>query len=136
MKIRNYEKNITIKSSIIIVLILEILFTINLMNNKIATYQQISTIVLKRNVVTTIISSEDRKLIYNNSKLFLKDKKIKYKIIEDHGIIIERNKKDYYEIVLEFEFDKDYKPNDTIIISLNKKRKRLIEIFKLIWDGD
>lgn len=136
MKVRNYEKTTAIKISIIIGLILEMTFAISLINNKIYTYRQISTIVLKKNLVTTIVSTEDRKLIYKNSKLFYKDKKIKFKVVEDHGIIMEKDNRNYYEIILEFKFDKDYKTNDTLIISLNKEKIKLIEIFKLIWDGD
>lgn len=136
MKIRNYEKNKILKLGIIFIILIEIIFVAYLINNKIYSYNMISTIVQNKNIVTTIVSKEERKILYNNSILFYDDKKIKYKIIEDHGIIMERNNKEYYEILLEFKFDKNYKTNDNLIITLRKDKKKLIEIFKLIWDGD
>lgn len=136
MKIRNYEKTKLLKLGIIFIFILEILFIIYLINKKIYSYNRISTIVQSKNIVVTIVSKEERKILYNNSILFYKDKKIKYKIIKDNGIIMERNNKEYYEILLEFKFDKNYKTNDTLIITLRKNKRKLIEIFKLIWDGD
>lgn len=136
MKIRNYEKIKVLKLGIILIFLLELVFVVYLINNKIYSYKTISTIVQNKNIVTTIVSKEERKILYNNSILFYKDKKIKYKIIEDNGIIMERNNKEYYEILLEFKFDKNYKTNDTLVITLRKNKKKLIEIFKLIWDGD
>lgn len=136
MRLRNYEKIKILKLGIILIFLLELVFIVYLIDNKIYSYKTISTIVQNKNIVTTIVSKEERKILYNNSILFYKDKKIKYKIIEDNGIIMERNNKEYYEILLEFKFDKNYKTNDTLVITLRKNKKKLIEIFKLIWDGD
>ena len=136
MKIRNYEKNKILKLGIIILFILEILFIIYLINNRIYSYNRISTIVQSKNIVATIVSKEERQILYNNTILFYKDKKIRYKIIKDNGIIMERNNKEYYEILLEFKFDKNYKTNDNLVITLRNNKEKLIEIFKLIWDGD
>lgn len=136
MKIRNYEKTKEITIIIILVIIIESFFFTFLINNKIYCYNQMSTVVLKDNVVMLVASKKEKELLYKNAKLFLKDKKVKYRIIEDKGVIITRNNKKYYEVLLEFKFDKKYKTNDTITVSLQEEKIKLIKIFKLIWDGD
>lgn len=136
MKIRNYEKNIGITIIIIITLIIEIILFVYMMKTKIYSYQQLNTIVLKDNIVLSVVTKEERKQLYKNTRLFFKDKKVKYKIIEDKGVVITKDDEKYYEILLSFKFDKRYKSNDTIPVSLHDKKIRTIEIFKLIWDGD
>lgn len=136
MKIRNYEKNVGITFIIIITLIIEIIIFVYMIKDKIYSYQQLNTIVLKDNIVLSVVTKEERKQLYKNTRLFFKDKKVKYKIIEDKGVVITKDDKKYYEILLSFKFDKKYKSNDTIPVSLYDKKIRTIEIFKLIWDGD
>lgn len=136
MKIRNYEKNVGITFIIIITLIIEIIIFVYMIKDKIYSYQQLNTIVLKDNIVLSVVTKEERKQLYKNTRLFFKDKKVKYKIIEDKGVVITKDDKKYYEILLSFKFDKKYKSNDTIPVSLHDKKIRTIEIFKLIWDGD
>lgn len=136
MKIRNYEKTKEITIIIVLVIIIESIFLTFLINNKIYCYEQMTTIVLKDNIVMLVASKKEKELLYKNAKLFLKDKKVKYKIIEDKGVVITRNNKKYYEVLLEFKFDKKYKSNDTITVSLQEEKIKLIKIFKLIWDGD
>lgn len=136
MKIRNYEKTKEITIIIILVFFAELFFLTYLINNKINSYVQMNTIVLKKDVAMLVASKKEKELLYKNAKLFLKDRRVKYKIIEDKGVVITKNNKKYYEVLLEFKFDKKYKSNDTITVSLQEEKIKLIKIFKLIWDGD
>ena len=79
-------------------------------------------------------SKKERKLIYNNSILYYKDRKYKYKLVEDRGKLL---KQGYYELVLEFNFNnKNIKTNDIIELVFVKEKIRLIELFKFMWEGD
>lgn len=136
MKVRNYEKKIPIYILLLILIIIELVFLINLCNKKIYTYEVINSVVIKDNLVLMIISNKQNKLLNKNSYLYLEGKKIKYKIFEDRGFVIKNKKEKYKEILLEFKFDKKYKANDSLLIILKKEKIKLIEIFKIIWEGD
>lgn len=94
-----------------------------------------SGIVLDKDLVILVVDDKERKNIYNNTFLYLNSKKERYKIIEDKGIILKKDKMNYHEILVKINFDKDYKINDTINLSIKTKKIRLIEIFKIIWEG-
>lgn len=136
MKVRNYEKYLTIYFLLIILFLLEILLLIYLYNKKIYTYESLNSVVVKDNLVLLIISDKQYKTLNKNSFLYLDGKKIKYKVFEDRGYVIENKKEKYKEVVLEFKFNKEYKVNDSLRLVLKDKKIRLIEIFKIIWEGD
>ena len=136
MKVRNYEKYLTINFLLIILFLLEILLLIYLYNKKIYTYESLNSVVVKDNLVLLIISDKQYKTLNKNSFLYLDGKKIKYKVFEDRGYVIENKKEKYKDVVLEFKFNKEYKVNDSLRLVLKDKKIRLIEIFKIIWEGD
>ena len=86
--------------------------------------------------MTIIIPNEKRKVLYKNRYLYHNDKKIKYRIIEEKKNLYKNNGKQYHELLIDFRFDKKYKTSDVVTISIKKEKYRLIEMFKLIWDGD
>ena len=133
MKVRNYEKTGIIHFLIVLIITLEILFIIFLITLKENKYLKISSIVVKDNIVLVMVNKEERKLLYNNKKLYYEDQQIKYKILEDKGIVL---KKKYYEILIKFKFPKHKKTNDILELVIKKERIRLIEIFKTIMEGD
>ena len=51
-------------------------------------------------------------------------------------MLFRSNGKQYHELLIDFRFDKKYKTSDVVTISIKKEKYRLIEMFKLIWDGD
>ena len=136
MKVRNYEKKILISIFIILLIILEIIFLIFLYNTKIYNYELLNGVVIKDDLVLLIVSEKENNLLNKNSYLYLNSKKIKYKVFEDRGFVLKRDNEKYKEVILEFKFNKKYKANDSMQIILKKDKKRIIEIFKIIWDGD
>lgn len=135
MKVRNYEKKELVSFFIIVLLASELLLSIMLYTIKVNDYYKIQSIVVKDDLVLLVVSKEERKIIYSNKTLFYDNHKHKYKIVEDRGIVIKRNNKNYYQLLLKFNFSKKI-TNDTLDLVFIKKRMHLIEIFKIIWEGD
>ena len=135
MKIRNYEKKDLITILIIILVILEFISIIFLISNKSYTYKKLTGIVMKDNLVTMILSKEERKFIYSNKTIYLNDKLLKYSIKEDRGVILKKNNKKYYELLINVKFSKNIKANEVLNFSIKDKKKTLIEILKDIWEG-
>ena len=136
MKVRNYEKKILINFLLIFLVLLEIIVFILCFIYKMNVYENISGIVLKDDLVVLIVNNGTKKNIYKTTLLYLNNKKIKYEIVEDRGYILKRNKEEYSEILISFKFDKNYKVNDSLQLMLKKEKIRIIEIFKIIWEGD
>lgn len=136
MKTRKYEKFSLVLFLCLFVLFLEFIFILFLFNNKEYKYDQYMGVVVKDNLMTIIIPKEKRKILYKNRYLYHNDKKIKYKIIEEKKNLYKNNGKQYHELLIDFRFDKKYKTSDVVTISIKKEKYRLIEMFKLIWDGD
>ena len=136
MKVRNYEKKTLIYILLIFLILLEIIIVILFYKNKINIYENIQGVVVKDNLVVLIVNNKTKKIINKNTILYLNNKKIKYEIIEDRGYVLKRNKEKYSEILISFKFDKNYKVNDSLQLMFKKKKIRIIEIFKIIWEGD
>lgn len=136
MKIKKYENFSFVLFICITTFILEFIFIIILCNNKEYKYERINTTVVKDNLVLLVIPLDNKNLLYKNKYLYFKDQKKKYKIVEERKSSIKQGNKKYYEILISFKFDKEYKSSDIMTISIKKEKYRIIEIFKLIWDGD
>ena len=135
MKVRDYEKKDMIIFFMILLLIIEIIVVVILLTVKIEKYQIVSGIVIKDNLALVVVSSDERRIIYSNKILYLNNYKYKYEIIEDRGKVLKRDN-GYYQLVLKFKFNKKYKVNDLLEIVFVKEKMYLIEIFKIIWEGD
>lgn len=136
MKVRNYEKKEGIFFLIGLNILLEFIAILTFTIKKEYNYQILSGIVVKENRIMIICNKEERNLLYKNEKVFIKGKAFKYKIEEDRGIIIKKENKNYYEILLKLKMDSSYKPQDTLELSIKCKKERVIKIIKLIWEGD
>ena len=136
MKTRKYEKFSLVLFLCLFVLFLEFIFILFLFNNNEYKYDQYTGVVVKDNLMTIIIPNEKRKVLYKNRYLYHNDKKIKYRIIEEKKNLYKNNGKQYHELLIDFRFDKKYRTSDVVTISIKKEKYRLIEMFKLIWDGD
>lgn len=134
MKVRNYEKRSCIYILIVITIILELIGVILLIMNKTYEYEKITGLVVKKDLVVLIINKEEKNILYKNAKLFFENKELKYNIVENRGKIL-TNKDKYYEVLINFRFDNKYKANDVLELSLKKEKHRLIEIFKIVWEG-
>ncbi len=135
MKVRNYEKKDMIIFFMILLLIIEIIVVVILLTVKIEKYQIVSGIVIKDNLALVVVSSDERRIIYSNKILYLNNHKYKYEIVEDRGKVLKKDD-GYYQLVLKFKFNKKYKVNDLLEIVFVKEKMYLIEIFKIIWEGD
>ncbi len=136
MKIKKYEKYSLVISMCIIIFIIEVIFTFLLITTKEYKYKKINGVVVKDNLVDIVIPSKEKNIIYKNKYLYLNDKKIKFKIVEEKKNVYKHNKEKYHELLVSYKFDKKYKTSDILSISIKKEKYRLIEIFKLIWEGD
>lgn len=135
MKIKNYEKKSFIMFLTFILIILEISFVVFLIIYKDYKYAKLNGIVVKDNLVILIVNETERKTVYSNSHFLLNSKKIKYEIIEDRGKTIKKDGEDYNELLVKIKFDKNYKVNDIISLTIRTEKKRLIEMFTTIWGG-
>ena len=136
MKNKNYEKTTLIKIIIIIFALLIIIFLTFTINHKIFTYKTINGIVIKKNTLLIVISKKQQEIIDKNTYMYLNNKKTKYNILEVRKDSIKKGKDKYNEIIINCKFDKSYKTNDVINLQLKDKKIRIIEMFKLIWEGD
>ncbi|MBQ3297653.1 MAG: hypothetical protein IJG97_02485 [Bacilli bacterium] len=134
MKTRNYERKDLIIFLIILLLGFELISIIVLLTIKTNKYFKISGIVIKDNLIFVIVNKDERKIIYSDKVLYFNNKRYKYNIVEDRGIVMKKNNENYYQLVLEFKL-KNMKANDVVEIVFTKERMRLIEIFKIIWEG-
>ena len=136
MKVKKYERFTLMLFICILVFTFEVIFVIYLISTKEYKYDKINGVVVKNNLIDIIISKEQRDIMYKNNYLYMNEKKIKYKIEEERKNVYKHNGKKYYELLISYRFDKKYKSSGIISISIKRKKYRLIEIFKLIWDGD
>lgn len=136
MKNRNYEKKTIIIFCIILLFILELIYLLLLFLKKEYNYTTITGIVQKENLLVVIASKEERKYLHNNAYIYLEAKKEPFKIIEDRGIIITKDNKKYYELLIKVQIKKEHKINDTVVLSIKTTKQRLIKIFKTIKEGD
>lgn len=135
MKIRNYEKKDLIIVLIIIFFVLEIIGVYYLIKDREYTYYKISGVVSNKNLVTFIVDKKERQILYKSQTIYLDNKKFKYEIKENRGVILKKNNKKYYEVLLKIKLPKNKKTTDVLEFSIKNKKKRLIEIIKNIWKG-
>ena len=136
MRIKKYEKFTLVLFVSVFIFVTEVIFGIYLISTKEYKYDKIEGVVVKDNLLDIVISKEQRNVMYKNNYLHMNDRKIRYKIEEERTNIYKHNGRNYYELLISYKFDKKHKSSDIISISIKREKYRLIEIFKLIWDGD
>lgn len=128
MKVRNYEKMTFISFLIGGILLLELLMGIYLQEVKIRECIFISMIIREDNRAETILTKEERKILYKNNSLYWKNKRIKYEIEEDQKIGKE------YRMILHVQ--KDMRENDVITGTIENKKISIIDMIINMWGGD
>ena len=136
MKTRSYEKQELIIFILIILIVIEIISFITLSSYKVYEYKKLTGIINNKNIVTLILDKNDKKLWYKNKKLYLNNKLLEYKIIEDKGYIIKKNNTKYYEILIDIKTPKNNKSSDYIELSIKDKKTNILKILKKIGEGD
>ena len=133
MKVKNYEKNSLILFISIFIFLSEIVLIIFLYKYKIYEYKVITGIVSNKNIVTLVISKDEKELLYKNKKIYINNKYLNYKIIDDKGYLLKKNKKKYYEVLISIKTNKE--ENDVVNLCIKNKKIRIIKLLKNIWEG-
>ena len=136
MKVRNYEKQGLIILILLILITIEVLSFIVLYNYKVYKYKKLSGIISNNNMVTLIVDNSDKKLLYKNKKVYLNNKLLEYKILEDKGYITKKNNTKYYEILIKVKTPKNKKSSDYIELSIKNKKINILKLIKKIGEGD
>ena len=136
MKVRNYERQGLIILILLILITIEILSFIVLYNYKVYKYKKLSGIISNNNMVTLIVDNSDKKLLYKNKKVYLNNKLLEYKILEDKGYITKKNNTKYYEILIKVKTPKNKKSSDYIELSIKNKKINILKLIKKIGVGD
>ena len=135
MKLKKYENYTYMIFLSLIIFIVEIVFIIFLYSHKEYSYKKLIGIKINKNQILLVLTKKERSILYKNEKLLIDNKDLKYNIINDTNIINENNKK-YYEIIIKCQLSTKYKTKESIHISIKDEKFRIIEIFKIILDGD
>jgi hypothetical protein len=136
MKVRNYEKQELIILILIVLIIIEIISIVFLLNYKVYDYKKLTGIITNKNIVTLIVDNKEKKLLNSNKKIYLNNKELKYKIIEDKGYIVKKNNNKYYEILINIKTPRNKKINDYVELSIKNKKISFIKLLKKIGEGD
>ena len=132
---KKYEKKEGILLLSTLFFLLEIIFIMTLFTKKEYIYVTLTGVVSKDNNVLLIVSEKERKILMKSNYLFYEDKKTEYELLEDHGIVLKKNKVNYKEIILKMN-TKNKKINESITLTIKNKKISILKILKSIWDGD
>lgn len=132
MKKKHYEETSIIYFSIFILLIVEIIFILEFPKIKVDTYENYTTILLENNELYFLVNKKERKILYENSQVYLNNKKIKYEIIKD--TLLEDKK--HYEVIVKISKKLALDKNETITVAIRKNKINMIDMIKQAWGGD
>lgn len=135
MKLRNYEERGVILFFIIILFISIFLFCCFSYFYKIPNYCLVQGIVFRDNLLEILVLEDDMNLIYDNGFVYIKTKKVKYKINSVLSNVLVKDKDKYSLVYIECLLS-DKKERDVVDLVFIKNRIRVVEIFKLIFKGD
>ena len=135
MKVRNYEKQELVIFTLLVLIIIEIFSFIFLFSYKVFEYKKINGIITNNNIVSLVVDKTDKKILNKNNKIYFNNKELRYKVIEDKGVITKKNNKNYYEILIKIKTPKN-KINEIINMSIRDKKTSVIKLFKKIGEGD
>ena len=135
MKVRNYEKQELVIFTLLVLIIIEIFSFIFLFSYKVFGYKKINGIITNNNIVSLVVDKTDKKILNKNNKIYFNNKELRYKVIEDKGVITKKNNKNYYEILIKIKTPKN-KLNEIINLSIRDKKTSVIKLFKKIGEGD
>lgn len=119
-----------------IFIILFLLIIIFLFNNKLIIYKVFDGMIFDKNNILLVLNDDELKVFNKNKKLFIKNKSYMFSILKTSDNEIERNGDKYNQVFIEVSLPNMYKLGDVIGITIMDDRKRLFNIFNVIWDGD
>ena len=135
MKVRNYEKQELTIFILIILIIIEILSFIVLYNYKVYKYKKLTGIISNNNIVTLVVDKKEKELLHKNKKVYLDNKLLEYKILEDKGYITKKDNTKYYEILINIKTPRNKKSSDYVELSIKNKKINILKLLKNIGEG-
>ena len=136
MKQKKYEEKRLISFMFIMNIVLEIIILLFCIKTYKFTYKKITGIVIKKDLLLVLVDKKERKLLYDNKKIYVDDKYIRYKIEEDKGKILKKNNNNYYELIISTKISNSLKANDSINISIEDKKISMIKLLQKLKEGD
>lgn len=136
MKVRNYERQELIIFILLVLIIIEVISFTLLFRYKVYEYKKLTGIITNENIITLIVDKKEKEILNKNKNIYLNNKKLKYKIIEDKGVIIKKNNKKYYELLIRVKTPKNNKSSDYVELSIKNKKINILKLLKKIGEGD
>lgn len=133
---KKYENLTKIKIITVLLIIIQLIFILLMTNYKVYKDKTLTCIVMNKNICLLVLDDKEKELLHKNMKLYVNDKENTFKIIEDNNVVVTNGKKKYKEILIKVDLVKSYKTNDTIKLTIRERKIKLIEIFKVILEGD
>ena len=133
---KKYENLTKIKIITVLLIIIQLIFILLMTNYKVYKDKALTCIVMNKNICLLVLDDKEKQLLHKNMKLYVNDKENTFKIIEDNNVVITNGKKKYKEILIKVDLVKRYKTNDTVNLTIKERKIKLIEIFKVILEGD
>ena len=101
-------------------------------NNKISNYQVFDGVVFSDNLVVVMVEKKYLDLFYDNSSVFIDNKKIRFSLYKINRDILKRDDIVYSEIYLKIKLT-GYKENDVVRFSVFKNKVYSYKLFEVIW---
>lgn len=133
---KKYENLTKIKIITVLLIIIQLIFILLMTNYKVYKDKTLTCIVMNKNICLLVLDDKEKELLHKNMKLYVNDKENTFKIIEDNNVVVTNGKKKYKEILIKVDLVKSYKTNDTVNLTIRERKIKLIEIFKVILEGD
>ncbi len=133
---KKYEDLTKIKIITVLLIIIQLIFILLMTNYKVYKNKTLTCIVMNKNICLLVLDDKEKELLHKNMKLYVNDKENTFKIIEDNNVVVTNGKKKYKEILIKVDLVKSYKTNDTVNLTIRERKIKLIEIFKVILEGD
>ena len=121
---------------VILIMIIELSLSLYFVRAKITEYIEITSVVTGNNEVRVLVNNSERKALYNNSIFYIDDSKTKYSVKKDNGVLWQKDKTKYYELLINVKLKDKYKNNDIVTVSLAKKKINIIEAIMKTWGGE
>ena len=126
---KNYEKKEIMIIVSILLIGMEIIFITSLFIKKEYTYLSITGMVSNQDLVLVMVNQKEKMILMKNKNILYNDKVLKYELLEDHGIIVKRNKEKYRELLLKINIGKD-KINESITLTVKNKKISRIQLIR------
>lgn len=133
---KKYENLTKIKIITVLLIIIQLIFILLMTNYKVYKDKTLTCIVMNKNICLLVLDDKEKELLHKNMKLYVNNKENTFKIIEDNNVVVTNGKKKYKEILIKVDLVKSYKTNDTVKLTIRERKIKLIEIFKIILEGD